>query len=197
MPAFLTASDFATDAKLEGLSPEELARFAEAACDYVERLTGRRFGTVAYVEYYDGIDDGIVLNQYPVKEVTKVEFLNDDGTVAAEYTSSTSPTLEEKFYLSASTGLLSNRDRSRLPTGLGNIRVSYKAGDVPPTATEAALQIMIKIVNAAETGGDVKMERIGDYAVEYMSAREEEKTGWGDPIDRLLSQLTDVSKQMR
>jgi len=153
------------------------------ACSLVDNTLGTSFGEVTITdELYDGSGcDSLILNNFPVSAVTKVEW-EDADRVWHELD-------EEEFVLYADTGiiklkLLPNSDWFSLvdyhneavfEEGTLNWRISYSYGDDSiPSLIELLATLFGAQLYCVQRGltDEVSSERIGDYSIAYNSSSE-------------------------
>lgn len=110
---------------------------------WVKNYIGRDLETATYTEYYDGNGTNeLILNQYPVTSVTKIEFY--DGVVN-ETEVWTEQVLHDQFnrkYIRKTHTLI--LDGLTFPCDSQNIRITYVAGytTMPPDIQKACKELM-------------------------------------------------------
>jgi len=164
-------------ANMLGISEDLIqTEWLDWATAQVDLRTHQTFGNFIVVERYDGTDlDFLLLDNSPVLNVTKIEYLEDNMT-------DTWLELEAKYYV-----LYRNENRIRLvedlsgvteiscfEEGVQNWRVTYEHGhsEVPDEVELLATLFVVELYNIKTMGvsGTVSSEKIGDYSISYNSS---------------------------
>lgn len=167
----------------------------------VESRTGKLYKEIEVSdEKYDGSgNDELLLNEYPIIEVIKVEYLYQyqPAEIWTELDSKYYRLYEDEGVLKLTPDLSGLSDINEFEEGVQNWRIGYKYGtvDVPKIvellATLLVAELYYKSVTGGESSGTVKSEKIGDYAISYDVTGEEKVTN----IPKLIAEIVEKIKQ--
>lgn len=159
--AYLGKSDSADDAVL--------ATLVTNVSGYIEKATGRNFdGNTAIEEILDGCGLGdLILRQYPVIEVTKIEYNN--GTSAVPVWTLIDPS---NYTVKQLQGMV----YGAFPAYQQNIKVTYKAGyaTVPADLEQLATELVAKKFEQRHAQGKAN-ERLGEASITWATELTQEQ----------------------
>jgi hypothetical protein len=161
----------------------------------VDKMTGKTFTEVIVTDKkYDGPGgDELVLNEYPITEVTKIYYLTQYQPTEIWYE------LDAQYYrLYSDEGIIKLTpdlsglcDIAEFEEGVQNFKISYKYGytTVPSIIEFLASLYAAQMYQLSTYGasGTISSEKIGDYSVSYSSDGNEVKTS--DLIKDILKQV--------
>ena len=158
----------------------QINSWAQAVDNYIDNYTGRSFSeTNKEVRYFDGngesqldIDDFTSVSSVEILEVNSTDVSksltqgkNDDYVV---YPHNKNP--KYRLILTPDANIGSFGNAGTFPRGKRRVKVKAKWGydeNVPEDITVAATMLLAGIIEEGLEGGNVEMEQLGDYRVEY------------------------------
>lgn len=154
----------------------------------VENYTKRRFEIQSYTEEFNGGNDSLILDNYPVISITSIrDFADPNNPVTVDSSTYTLYPNEGHVVLSArGFGL-----PSTWAFGIRRWEVNYSAGfnTIPLDITQAVLFSVSSWYNNRD-GGEFRSESIGDYS--YTVSEIAERMGLPSTVKRILSSYVRV-----
>ncbi len=138
----------------------------------VESRTGKKFTEVTVTnKLYDGPgDDTLILDEYPITSITKIEYLQQQTPteVWVELSSVYYRLYADKGYVRLVQDLSGLTDINEFEEGVQNIRVTYKYGySTIPSIVELLASLLVAELYMKSTDGGISSEKIGDYSISY------------------------------
>jgi len=184
----------------EAVIQDEWMEWAEAE---LEEKTQKSFKEITVTnKRYDGSgSDELILDEYPITSITKIEYLYQyqPTEVWLELASTYYRLYTRTGIVKMTPDLSGLTDISEFEEGVQNIRMTYKYGY---TAIPKLVELLATLLTAQkyqiyldQTDGVISSEKIGDYSVSYATGNAEVKIS--DLIENIVNQIKKTTFECR